>query len=289
MATNKVGLKTVTETMNDYMPIYRPLYSMFLDGKSQQHTAEVGNAVKNSMKTIGDIRAKHITPKDTELKQVAVSSGSRTFKKYFLANQFTISHQQSQEDVNDTISQVLDEHQIQMDEMIFLGEGTAANNVVNNGLFWSGDENYKLNSSAEVDTDVDSLIGLNTSVLSAASDAENIAGRKVILFYGSDVLTRFNGLYESSNTPFKTVLKEVLEEDFSLAKVPSQITPSGANGFIIVNVDQVKLHYTKLPALEGQGSNDEKMHYWFNFLMGSAMLEVLALNAIIRQPITFEA
>jgi hypothetical protein len=82
---------------------------------------------------------------------------------------------------------------------------------------------------------------------------------------------------------------EALGADFSLAKLPSQITPSGANGIIIANLDQVKLHYTALPQLQKQGTNDEKSYDWFNFLMGSNMLEVLAMGGIVRQPLTLEA
>jgi hypothetical protein len=38
---------------------------------------------------------------------------------------------------------------------------------------------------------------------------------------------------------------------------------------MIVNLDQVKLHYTALPKLKAQGVNEEKMYSWHNFIMGS--------------------
>lgn len=288
MSTNKVGLRTIEEFMSDYTPVYRPLYSLFL-GKSQQYNEEVGKMDFRRINAVGDIRAKHITPKDTELRQIAANESKKSFKKYFLANQFQISQMQDQQGTEELVAQVLDEHQIQADELFLLGEGTAGNNVINNGLFWSGDANYSLESSTEIDTDADSLIDMHGKIISSTADADNIAGKKVILFYGPEAISRFNGVYTATNQPFKRVLADVLGEEYSLAKVPSQVTPSGANGWIIANLDQVKLHYTSLPSLKDQGSNDEKMYNWFNFLMGSMMLEVLANGAVIRQPITIEA
>lgn len=72
-------------------------------------------------------------------------------------------------------------------------------------------------------------------------------------------------------------------------KVPKAATPAGALGFIIANMDQTKFHYTLLPVLANQGYNDEKMYYWYNFKMGSVMLEVLVKGAVIRQPLTITA
>jgi hypothetical protein len=89
--------------------------------------------------------------------------------------------------------------------------------------------------------------------------------------------------------PFKSALGQVLGANYSIVEMPADVTPSGTNGWIIVNLDQVKLHYTVLPQLKAQGINEEKMYSWHNFLMGSMMLEVLASKAIVRQPVTFEA
>ena len=71
--------------------------------------------------------------------------------------------------------------------------------------------------------------------------------------------------------------------------MPTAVTPAGVQGWIVVNLDQIKFHYTVLPNLKAQGVNDEKMYTWHNFLMGSCMVEVLAENGIIHQPATFEA
>ncbi len=223
------------------------------------------------------------------MRQIGVNETSKTFKKYFLANQFVQSALQDQRGVEDVVSQVLDEHQKQADELLLLGEGTSSSNMINNGLFWSGDANYTLNSSVEIDTDADSLIDLHTKIMSNAADADQISGRKAIIFYGTNATTRFDGIYTATNQPFKRVLADVLGSNYSLLKMPTAVTPASSHGWIIVNLDQVKLHYTTLPSLKDQGVNDEKMYAWFNFLMGSMMLEVLASGAIIRQPITIEA
>ncbi len=286
--TNKVVLREKEQFMADYVPVYQPIYPLFL-GKSQSYSEEAGKLDFKRVQTVGDIRGKHITPKDSEIRQISVNEAEKTFKKYFLANQFQVSQLQDQQGTEEVISQVLDEHQKQMDELFLLGEGTSDSTMLNNGLFWSSDDNYELEGSVELDTDADPLIALHTQCMANVADAEANSGRKVILFYGTAMLAKFDSVYAASPIPFKKVLADVLGSGYSLAKVPAAITPSNTNGLIIANLDQVKLHYTALPALKAQGSNDEKMYNWFNFLMGSCMLDVLAPAAIIRQPVTFEA
>lgn len=285
--TNKLQLKDVDQFMADYVPVYQPLYPLFM-GKSQSYSQEVGKINFKRLEAVGDIRAHHVTPKDTEIKQIGVVEKSKTFKKYFLANQYVQSNLQDQGQNEDVIKQVLDEHQKHMDDLFLLGEGTSDSNVVNNGLFWSGDSNHTTESSVEIDTDADSLIDLHAKVLQNAEDADQIAGRKVVIFYGSSILPLFDGVYAASSQPFKRVLGEVLGANYSMVKMPNAVTPSGANGWIIANLDQVKLHYTALPSLKAQGVNEEKMYSWHNFLMGSCMLEVLANGGIIKQPATLE-
>lgn len=286
--TNKLQLKDVDQFMADYVPVYQPLYPLFM-GKSQSYSQEVGKLNFKRLEAVGDIRAKHITPKDSVIEQIGVVEKSKTFKKYFLAKQFVQSNLQDQSQVEDVIRQVLDEHQKHMDDLFLLGEGTSDSDVVNNGLFWSGDPNHVTESSDEIDTDADPLIGLHANVMQQVEAADQIAGRKVIIFYGTTVLPYFDSVYAASSRPFKSVLQEVLGSNYSLAKMPSAVTPNGAAGYIIANLDQVKLHYTALPALKAQGINEEGMYSWHNFLMGSCMLEVLASGAVIKQPLTFEA
>jgi len=290
MSTDRIALRSVEEFMADYTPVYQPIYPLFL-GKAQAYSEEAGKIDFKRALTIGDIRGKHITPKDTEIRQIAVKESSKTFKKYFLANQFQLSEMQDQQGIEDVVKQVLDEHQTQMDELFLLGEGTSSSNMINNSLFWSGDSNYVLESSAEVQKDADNnyLSDLHSKIMQNVTTADRVAGRKVILFYGTSILPLFDSLYSSSSIAFKGALSNVLGPNYSLAKVPAAITPSSVNGWIIANLDQVKMHYTALPSLKKQGLNDEKMYYWFNFMMGSCMLEVLASGGIVRQPATLEA
>lgn len=287
MPTNKVELRPIEQFMSDYTPRYQPIYPLFLDN-SQSYPEQTGKLDFRRVQTVGDIRAHHITPKDTEIKQVAVTDAKKSFKKYFLANQFQISQLQDQQGTEETIARVLDEHQKQADELFLFGDGTSAGSVANNGLFYSDDSNYTLENSAQVAA-VDRLFDLHAKILASATKANRTSGRKVLLMYGEDVLTQYNGLYKDAVKPFKSVLSEVLGSNYTPAELPSEITPAGVNGWIVANIDQIKTHYTVLPKLKDQGSNDEKMYNWFNFLMGSMMVEVLASNAIVHQPVTFEA
>lgn len=285
--TNKVVLKDIDQFMADYTPVYQPLYPLFM-GRAQGYSEQVGKINFKRLEAVGDIRQKHITPKDTEIKQIAVKESSKTFKKYFLANQFVQSALQESDRNEDVIRQVLDEHQKQADELFLFGEGTSDGTVVNNGLYYSGDSNHVTESSVELDTDADTLIDLHAKVMANVKDANDIAGQKVIIFYGADIIEKVDSIYASQPVPFRRVLQESLGANYSMTKMPTAVTPSGANGWIVANMDQVKLHYTALPALKAQGINDEKMYSWHNFLMGSMMLEVLANGAVLRQPCTFE-
>lgn len=290
MSTNKLVLRSADQFMADYKATYQPLYSIFL-GNSQQYSEEVGQLSFKRLEAVGDIRAKHITPKDTDIRQIAVKEGSKTFKKYFLANQFTQSALQDQSRTEDVVRQVLDEHQKHMDAIFVQGEGTQNSDVINNGLFWSGDANLVVNGSAELDTDAETTGagGLYSKVMEQLEIANAIGGRKAVIFYGSNIVPIANGLLSSSNVPFKRVMKEAAGEGVSLINMASSVTPASNHGFMIVNLDQVKLHYTSLPSLKAQGVNEEKMYAWHNFLMGSCMLEVLVSGAMIKQPLTVEA
>ena len=285
MATNKLVLRTIIELMQDYVPTYTPIYPLLL-GKSQAWAEEVGQIQFKRLTSVGDLRGKHITPKDTEMKQVSVSEGMKVFKKYFLANQFTQSALQDRNQVEDVIKQVLDEYHVHQDELVMFGEGTSTlTDVVNNGLFWSNDPNYDLESVVDIEGNgVDPLVSLHALVMASARQADTVAGRKVIIFYGDDVVPYFDGIFAQHQQAFKKVLADTLSPNYSLMKVPPNLTTQSESGWLVVNLDQVKLHYTQLPQLKAQGINEEKMYVWSNFLMGSTMVECMAQKAIIHQP-----
>lgn len=280
MGTNKIALRSVEEFMSGYTPVYQPLYPLFLP-RSQSYSEQAGKIDFKRVETVGDIRGKHITPKDTEIKQISFKEGSKAFKKYFLANQFTISALQDQQGVEDVVAQVLDEHQKQFDELFLLGEGVSDSTMINNGLYWSDDANYVLNPiSAPTVADLEDL---HTEVMKTVAVANDVAGQKVVIFYGEDTLALYDSLYSSAPIPFKRTLAEVLGAGYSQVKLPAAITPASAEGWMVANLDQLKLHYTALPSLESNGVNDEKKYSWWNFLMGSSMLECLAYGAVVRQ------
>jgi len=289
--TNKIVLRDVDQFMADYKPKYNPLYSLFL-GQSQQYSEEVGQLNFKRLEAVGDIRGHHITPKDTDIKQIAVKEGSKTFKKYFIANQFTQSSLQDQSRTEDVVRQVLDEHQKQFDEIFVLGEGTSNSDVYNNGLFWSGDSNLVVNGSAELDTDADpnGALALHAKVMEVAESANAVDGEKIVIYYGSNIVPIANGRFSASARSVRQVIDESLGAGYKRSiNLMSNLTPDSNHGFMIVNLSQVKLHYTSLPQLKAQGVNEEKMYSWHNFLMGSCMLELLASGAVIKQPLTVEA
>lgn len=288
MSTNKIVLRDTDQIMSDYVPTYVPFWTILL-GKSKSYPEVVGKLNFKRLEAVGNIRNQHYNPKDTHIHQIAAIEKSKIFKKYFLASQFVQSTLQDREQNESVISQVLDENGKLMDDLVLLGEGTSASTMVNNGLYWSNDPNYLLESSSELGSTGGHLPALHASVVAEKIKADTVAGRKVIVFYGSTMLSKVCGIYAESSVSFKSALQAAIGGNYSLAELPSEVTPSGANGFMILNLDQIMLHYTTAPKLADQGVDSRAMEVWHNFLMGSAMVEVLAYKGIIRQPHTFGA
>lgn len=287
MSTNKIVLRDVDEIMADYVPTYQPLWPLLL-GKSQSYPEEVGKLNFKRLEAVGNIRNQHYNPKDTHVHQISVVQKTKQFKKYFLASQYVQSTLQDRAQNEDVVKQVLDENNKLMDDLVLLGEGTSASTMINNGLFWSADANYLLESSSELASTGGHLPALHASVITEKLLADSVAGRKVIVFYGSTMLAKLCGIYDSSVT-FKSALQNAIGGNYSIVEMPSEVTPSATNGFMILNLDQIKLHYTTAPKLSAQGVDERNMEVWHNFLMGSAMVEVLAYKGIIRKPHTFAA
>lgn len=272
--------------MADYKPSYQPFWPILL-GNSRSYPEVVGKVNFKRLEAVGNIRTQHYNPKDTHIHQIAAVEKSKVFKKYFFAAQFTQSTLQDREQNEDVIKQVLDENNKFQDDLVLLGEGTSTSDVVNNGLYWSADPNYLLENSSALASDGGHLPALHASVVAEKIKADTVSGRKVVVFYGSTMLSKLSGLYSTSSVPFRDALQKALGANYSIAELPAEVTPSGANGFMILTLDQILLHYTTPPKLDDQGVDARNKEVWHNFLQGSTMVEVLAYKGIIRQPHTF--
>ena len=292
MSTNKVVVREVDDFMADFQPIYQPIFALFL-AKAKKYSEVVGKITNRRLEVVGDVRSKHITPKDTEIKQISATDSKKVFKKYFLGSQYTESVLQDHDGVEDVVSQVLDEHNRQADDFLFLGDGTSAETAENSGLFWSTDSNYKLEASTEIDNASGYLPSLHAKIMATVELANKLPGRKVLMIYGDVIPTYLSSIYSTSApVVFRNVLQDAMNatnQDWEIIMVPSDVSLGNVDGWIAVNMDQVQLHYTTVPVLKNQGVNDEEGHTWHNFLMGSMMVEVKQKNGIIRQPVTFEA
>lgn len=286
--TNKIVLPTADEFISGFKPTYVPLLPLFMS-KAKIYSIEEGTLNFKRVDAVGDLRSKIFGSKDTEIHQITAKDSKKSYKKYFFASQFVQSNLQSTEGYSDVVAQVLNEHNKQADELFLTGEGTANNNVVNNGLFFSGDANFLEKASYEVkkDTNGDHLADLYQKMVSITEEANVVDGQKMILVYGSAMIAKYNSLFVETKNPFSEVLGKGLP-GVSINKIPASVTPAG-NGFIVINMDQIMLHITTLPIVKKNGINEEKEYAWTNFLMGSTMLEVLAASGVIKQPVTFEA
>lgn len=282
MQTGKIVLREIEEMMNDFKPTYIPLMPLFLTA-SVVYKIEEGKIKFTSLDAVGDLRAKLMGAKDTEMHVINSKEGSKTFNKYFFGAKYKQSNLQDTAGYERVTGQTLDEHNVQNDEL-FLGTPE------NSGLYTSTDPNYDLKASYEVkkDTDGEHLADLYQKMVSAVEEANTVDGQKVVLVYGDDMIAKFNGLFGKTNTPFSKAIADALPE-VSFNKMPKKITPAGANGFMVVNMDQIKVHYCTLPKVMGQGVNEEDMYTWTNFIIGSSMVDVLVKGGILRQPVTFAA
>lgn len=290
MQTGKIALKTVEEFMEDYVGRYNPLMPSFLVGNSQSYDLKVAQHTLKRLEAIGDIRGKPVSPKDTVLEQILSKEKQKFYKRYPIINQYRQSELQDPEGINDVVKQVLDEYWRHQDELFLYG-GVASNaspsTVHNNGLFLSTDDNFTLRSSQEMASTGGHLPALHTEVMAEAEVANQVAGRKVVLFYGDTAIAKLNSIWSSQAVSFISTLRDALGEGYDIMKMPSDIKPASENGFLIVNLDQIKVHHQPLPELWKQGVNDEFGYTWHNFAMGSCMVDVLAGSGIIRQPLTF--
>lgn len=282
MQTGKIVLREIETMMNDFKPTYIPLMPLFL-AVAQIYAIEEGKVKFTSLDAVGDLRGKLLGSKDTEMHVINSKEGSKTFKKYFFGAKYKQSNFQDTAGYERVTGQTLDEHNVQNDEL-FLGTD------VNSGLYTSTDANYDLKASYEVkkDTDGEHLADLYQKMVSAVEEADTVDGEKLILVYGDAMIAKFNGLFGKTNTPFSKAISDALP-NASFNKMPKKITPAGANGFMVVNMAQIKVHYCTLPKVMGQGVNDEDMYAWTNFIIGSSMVDVLVKGGILRQPVTFEA
>lgn len=287
--TNLITLKSVDQFLADFKPTYKPLVPSFLPA-GKQYTIEEGKLNFKRVEAIGDLEAKHFGSKDTEMHTISAKPGSKVYNKYFLAAKFIHSQLQSAEGVETVNAQVLDAHNKQADVLFLTGEGTSNATVKNNSLFYSQDPNHTTLASYEVkkDTNDNYLSDLYEKVMSVYEQADIVEGQKMILFYGSETLKKYNGLFVETKTSLSKTLADALP-GVSIKKIPAAVTPVGQEGILVVNMDQIDLHYTTLPIIRSQGVNQENEYAWTNFLMGSFMVDVKAKDGVIRQPFTYQA
>lgn len=287
--TNLVKLKSVDQFLADFTPSYIPLVGLFL-ARGKQYTIEEGKLNFKRIEAIGDLEAKHFGAKDTEMHLIHAKEGSKVYSKYFFAAKYIQSALQSQEGVDSLKGQVLDIHNKQADRLFLTGEGTDNDTVKNNGLFFSKDPNFSAIASYEVEKDSagNHLSDLYEKVMEIYERANVVEGEKMILFYGVNTLKKLNGLFTETKTSLSKTLRDALP-GVAINKIPVAVTPANAEGFLVVNMSQIDLHYTTLPIVRGEGVNEENEYVWTNFLLGSFMVDVKAADGICKQDVTYEA
>lgn len=280
MNTSHIGTADIEKMNDSFIPAYAPLFSLFL-GKSEEYEAKEGNVTFKEVETVGDVKAKRIGPKTTELELINTRVSKKVFNKYYHGIKYTVSELQTDESFQKTINQVLDEHSKQFDEIFVTGDS------LNNGLLASTDSNYVLKSSVNVGTTLAAKqAALLAKIAEILEDMKSIAGAKTIYYYGiSDVMNSV----DANGLPFKRILMDVLGEEVEIVKIPTEALGSFAalKGFAVVCQDQVTLNYTALPQVKASDMNQEGGYRWARFLSGSSMLEIDAKGAVQHQPVAY--
>jgi len=285
--TSKIVLREVDEFLADFVATYSPIMPGFLVGGSQ-YTMEVGKINFRRLQTDGNLDAMLLSPKDTEMTQIQSRESKKIFSKYFLGAQYVQSQLQDRQGYEVVLAETLNHLNLQNDKLFMFGGGTQPSDVINNGLFYSQDANYTLKTSYEVlaGSTSDHLKDLYSKIIQVYNEADEVNGQKTVLVYGSTMINKYSGIFAESSVPFLRTLQEALP-GVRIEKMPTSLTPAGQNGFMVVNVPQIKVHYTVIPQIISQGVNDEKLHAWTNFALGSSMVDVKAKDGIVKQPLTF--
>lgn len=280
MNTGHIGTLDIEKMNESFIPAYAPLFSLFL-GKSEEYEAKEGNVSFKEVETVGDVKAKRISPKTTELELINTRISKKTFNKYYHGIKYTVSELQSDESFQKTVNQVLDEHSKQFDEIFVTGDS------LNNGLLVSTDSNYVLKASVNVGTTLAAKqSALLAKIAEILEDMKSIAGSKTLYYYGiSDVINSV----DTNGLPFKRILMDVLGEEVEIVKIPTESLGAFATlkGFAIVCHDQVNFNYTALPYVKATDINEEGGYRWARFLSGSSMLDVEAKGAVQHQPVAY--
>lgn len=281
MNSSHIGTADIDKMNESYNPAYAALVSLFLP-KSEEYEAKEGSVNFKEVETVGDVKAKRISPKDTELELINTRISKKVFNKYYHGIKYTVSELQSDESFQKTIDQVLDEHLKQFDEIFVTGD------THNNGLLASSDTNYVLKASQPVGTTTPAKqAALLPLIAGIAEDMKSIAGSKTLYYYGiSDVINSI----DTNGISFKKLLNEVVGEEIELVKIPTEAlgaTYGALKGFVVVAHDHVSLNYTALPHVKASAMNEEGGYRWARFLSGSSMLEVNAKGAVQHQPVTY--
>lgn len=288
MGTNLIISQKSEEFLSGFTPTYNPIYPLFTSQNAQQYELQVAERKFRRAQALGDIRNKRLTPKDTELKRLAIGEQSKIFKAYVYAQQFVRSTLQSDEGVADGFAQALEEHQKMQDEILLFGDGAAPGSVINNALYYSQDSNYVLESAQSIPSS-GKLLAFHQAVVSEVN-SRNVGGSRRVMFYGDTALACLDSIHESGAGTVLGFLEEVLR-DVDFLRLPSVdkegLIPSGENGILVVNQSQIKTHYVTEPVMLNQGVDEKVMEAWANFIQGSMMVEVLARGGVTKLPFTF--
>ncbi|MDR3050014.1 MAG: hypothetical protein LBV16_09340 [Elusimicrobiota bacterium] len=288
MATDKIALEqTVEETNKQYIPVYKPLYSIF--PKREAYDEFKGTMTFVTTDTVGDLKARTISTQDTESKHIAVGQDNKVYVKDFRGVNYKVSGYQKNNDINKITARVLEAFDKQLDEEIFSGNPDASGKFENNGIYGTEDKNViKRDSIALPNKNVDTILNFFDALI---KDAERDAGNaeKTVLL-GGDLKGLLSKQIPNTSTLYKALIRELFNIPVNLVAIPSNLEallPDGTSIAQVLTLDNISLKHSALPRLKAQGYDDEDEYSWFKFFYGTAMVDVEQYGASIIQPVTF--
>lgn len=279
-ATNKPILRTAEEFAGQYTPVYPAIYPMFLSGgQAKPYERVEGTQKVKGVEAIGDMIAKKFSSKDTMIHQLHGKAKEFVFDKNFYLAEYKTGINQSTEGDPQLVQEFLDNQNLKLDQLLLFGDEG------NQGLYTNNSANY-VTESAISSIDPTDKHAFFEAIMASAEEADKNAGSKVLMLYGEMTRRLWRaGLFETGQASVQSNLMTALGSEYTPVLMPAQVTPSSVEGWLIINMNKIRVHHHGAPWME-MGEDAPRRLRYTHFLIGSVGVELLHNGAILKQAVT---
>lgn len=278
--TNKPILRSSEEFASNYTPVYPAVYPMFLSGAhSKPYERIEGTQNVKGVEAIGDMLAKKFSSKDTLIHQLHGKDKTFTFDKNFWLAEYKTGINQSSEGDPELVNEFLDNQNVLLDQLLMFGDEG------NQGLYTNNSSNFVTEGAIGSIDDSDKNAFFE-AIMATAEEADKMAGSKILMPFGTVTRKLWRaGLFSTGQASVKGNLMQALGSEYTPMAMPQQITPNGEEGWLVINMNKIRVHNHGAPWME-PGEDAPRRSRYVHFLLGSVGVELLAKGAIIKQVVT---